>query len=1506
MRAAPLFVVALVGCTAPPDAPIVAIAPELPTTFDALTATATLPDDVDADLTFTWFKDDVLQSALVGPAVEAERTRRSERWTVEVVATNTAGESPPGVASVVIQNAAPTLTVTLAPDPPTSAEDLVATAQAVDPDGDPTSLVWAWTVDGVDAGIASASVPADRTAAGQMWAVSVTASDGIVSSEPATASVTVAAADPVIRNLTFTPDPPVAALPTQLSFEALDPDGGEVTTTITWTVQGNPVAGADGTTLPAGSARRDQIVTATVRAEDAQGGVTEAELTRTAGNSVPTVDGGVEVLPEQVDVTTPITCNALDVTDADGDVATVAWEWRLNGVATTVRGATFFPSAQGAVRGDRIQCLAIASDSAGPGPATPGETRILGNARPTLASAAIVRPADESEPLSAVLGAATDPDTGDTVSFAYRWYAGTTTLGTDPTLPQDTYQRGMTVRLTVTPRDPLGLEGAPVEATGSFTAENRPPFVVSHSENALPVTRAQPLAVTPDTRDPDGDPVTLTWTWKQGGLTVPEVTGPVFPVERMVRNAVLLAELVPRDNQGINNIGPTYLAGPWTIANARPVILRGTFEVDGVLSALPEVDETTTLRCVVTSADVSDADADVTTVRYEWWVNDFLVRTAPLIDGTDFDRGDEVLCRAIANDTIDDSAAFVVGPVTVQNARPRADGIDLSPASPRTEDTIVATLVNPRDPDGTTPPDVSWAWRVGGVLTDVTAAQLPSTAFVKGDRIDVTATLVDDEGAIGTVTRNVTIGNTAPTIVSAQLVPTTPRTNTDVTLELDLLDPDTADTLTPTVTWFVSDGQVFGVSGTTLPSDRFIKGNTIRATVIVRDGTTQTSPRAVGPITVGDALPGDFLVQVTPRISAPASRDLRCDVALRAEDPDGEAVVYAMRWERNDVAYVGGGGSPAPTTTRNPGDTIPAAATRAGDRWRCIATARSASDPTATTGTEATSTARVVTLDYRDLGLGGNFACGVDRQGATRCWGLNTHGEATPALGSYKQVFVGDTSSCGLTSTDTLTCWGATPATAPSTTFRDVSIGAGHACGAQPSGSVACWGSNTEGQRTVPAGASGRQVAVGGLFSCVLGSSGTPVCWGDDTFDQTEVPTDVRFLDISAGTDWACGVTTEGAIRCWGGREPGDIIQPAVADAPGGSDWVDVEAGPLHVCAIDSSDRITCWGDDSIADIDAPEGTYALVAPGQRSTCAVALTGGVVCWGDDRRGQTVPSTDPLAWLAPGPDHSCAVDDGGDVLCWGTNARGQASPPPLLGPIAETIVGTEYSCALQDDNRAACWGRTTFGIQSTPFSQLDTLDAGVDHACALTVTGGVACWGGSDPVAGQGPEVTGAPIAGTFVDIAAGDDASCAINSAGQIQCWGAPSSPVIANAPASGTFTAVDIDQAYGCAIRESDGALTCWCQPPASGPFPCANTAANTVVSNANTVGAGVRDLAVGRLHACVINANQEVRCFGDALDRRLVAPGGQFSALLGGREHMCGIRLNGAVECWGPEARR
>lgn len=127
---------------------------------------------------------------------------------------------------VQVRNHAPAAAVSIWPSVPFTTDDLVATASATDPDGDPISFTFAWLRNGaVLEGRTGAALPASESEKGDAVAVTVTASDGELTAS-AVAAVTIQDAPPFLS--ATVPAEVARGEPLSVEVTASDPDGEPV------------------------------------------------------------------------------------------------------------------------------------------------------------------------------------------------------------------------------------------------------------------------------------------------------------------------------------------------------------------------------------------------------------------------------------------------------------------------------------------------------------------------------------------------------------------------------------------------------------------------------------------------------------------------------------------------------------------------------------------------------------------------------------------------------------------------------------------------------------------------------------------------------------------------------------------------------------------------------------------------------------------------------------------------------------------------------------------------------------------------------------------------------------------------------------------------------------------------------------------------------------------------------------------------------------------------------
>ncbi|MEY4066437.1 MAG: hypothetical protein RIR26_2645 [Pseudomonadota bacterium] len=205
------------------------------------------------------------------------------------------------------------------------------------------------------------------------------------------------------------------------------------------------------------------------------------------------------------------------------------------------------------------------------------------------------------------------------------------------------------------------------------------------------------------------------------------------------------------------------------------------------------------------------------------------------------------------------------------------------------------------------------------------------------------------------------------------------------------------------------------------------------------------------------------------------------------------------------------------------------------------------------------------------------------------------------------------------------------------------------------------------------AGASG--IAVGSNHTCVVTNVQTVQCWGSNdsfqlgvqwTSDQQSfwsypqaVPNLTGVVALAAGDKHTCALLNTGVVKCWGSNAYGqlgdgnsggttDQPSPLLGSAVGSSDRaVAITAGGNHSCALLESGSMRCWGSNSMGQLgvgtsapsdNRPNAVSVLdlanqglaIDAGYGHTCVLKSTGGVSCFGYVLpSGLTVPQKKPL-------------------------------------------------------------------------------------------------------------------------------------------------------------------------------------------------------------------------------------------------------------------------------------
>ena len=341
--------------------------------------------------------------------------------------------------------------------------------------------------------------------------------------------------------------------------------------------------------------------------------------------------------------------------------------------------------------------------------------------------------------------------------------------------------------------------------------ENEIPVITDISIDPSPTaTESDLIFVTVIATDADGDPVTLTYQWFNLDGAIVDATTPSLYGDDFDKGDVVWCEVLPNDGW---EDGDAVLSDEVTIVNTPPTISSATVmsDPDGYFNELGEL---------VANVVAGDIDGDPLTFEYTWFVNDVEIDPGPVtasrIDGSFFDRGDEVYFTVIVTDDDDEFATATAEAVTIGNAPPVFADVDIIPDGPTTRDDLDVT-VDVDDADG----DeifISYAWSIDGMPILGAGDHIPYHMTEHYQVWHVVVTADDGMGGVTEAMDEVTILNTpphVPAIVETIVVFGVPYYNTVMAFDPDpdrliwhlIEGPENLilDTLTGDIEWTVFD-----------------------------------------------------------------------------------------------------------------------------------------------------------------------------------------------------------------------------------------------------------------------------------------------------------------------------------------------------------------------------------------------------------------------------------------------------------------------------------------------------------------------------------------------------------------------------------------------------------------------------------------------------------------------------------------------------------------------------
>jgi len=390
--------------------------------------------------------------------------------------------------------------------------------------------------------------------------------------------------------------------------------------------------------------------------------------------------------------------------------------------------------------------------------------------------------------------------------------------------------------------------------------------------------------------DTDGDALTYSFLWYRDGTEF----GSDASVDAAAtsKNETWSVAVTASDGTDSGTPGTAQVV----IANTPPELLAASIE-----PSEPTVGEDLTLS--LTSAD---EDGDAVSYRITWTVDG--VELGEYEDLTDIPSsatasGDKWAATITPDDGEERGTALMVS-TKIDNTLPTVDAVTITPSTPAADDILTAEVTGAIDGDGDAV-SLAYGWLVnGGVAheetTTATTATL-ETELARGWTVQVRVTPADPwaEGD-PVLSDEVIVGNSPPTVDSAELTPDPPTVGSGVSVSASTSDID-RDAVTLEIEWSVN-GSVSSETGATLSSG-FVRDDEIFAVVTPTDGIDQGAPVTTDTVTVANTAPSASSVVIQP--SAPLNSDALSAVVSGWSDADGDPEGYTYQWLLAGAAITG-------------------------------------------------------------------------------------------------------------------------------------------------------------------------------------------------------------------------------------------------------------------------------------------------------------------------------------------------------------------------------------------------------------------------------------------------------------------------------------------------------------------------------------------------------------------------------------------------------------------------
>ncbi|MFK7928225.1 MAG: hypothetical protein AB8H79_08545, partial [Myxococcota bacterium] len=429
----------------------VAIDPNPVNVTQVLTATATASDfDGDAlTLTYTWYAAGAEVQSGASNTLSGDNFAKGDTVFVEVVANDGFEDSEPLTSSVVdVVNAVPSLgsaTIDAAPPIRTETDLTCLPAGFSDPDGDAAVYDYAWTINGTDAGVSTATLGADQTRKADSISCAITLGS------------------------------------------ASDADGDSISYTYEWKADGTTIG--TGSTLSTGFSKGQSVTITVTPVADGVSGTPVVSAGLLIANAAPVMVSHT-ISPTTAYTDSTIT-SAYTASDADGDSLTPSYRWTINGSSASATTASL--ASTEFKKGDQILAYVRVTDGTDNSAERVSNLITIANTAPTAPVVSIdPDPAEEDDDLLCEVNTASTDLDGDNITYDIAWeldgvgWTGTvsTDIFTGDTIPASETTAGDSWECFVTAND--GTDDSTEAASGSIAVTGSQVFFYSGLYWVLP------------------------------------------------------------------------------------------------------------------------------------------------------------------------------------------------------------------------------------------------------------------------------------------------------------------------------------------------------------------------------------------------------------------------------------------------------------------------------------------------------------------------------------------------------------------------------------------------------------------------------------------------------------------------------------------------------------------------------------------------------------------------------------------------------------------------------------------------------------------------------------------------------------------------------------------------------------------------------------------------------------------------------------------------------------